>query len=145
MSSFCNFSDILGGIFPIHFVTAIVITCLVFDKRGIESEIFWHLMEIEKRLLKKGILPMEYAGVLFLEIIVSWRQNKQGKGRSQQEKKLPLNKLTVFKENGYSIVTVDAVDGSWARLGPLWEAFHKMGLCHQVLGRSCLIIVMYNG
>jgi hypothetical protein len=30
-------------------------------------------------------------------------------------------------------------------LGPLWEAFHKMGLCWRTLGLSCLMIVMFNG
>ena len=68
-------------------------------------------MEIEKGLPKKGILPKEYVGAPFPEIIVSWRQNKQGKGRSQQEKKLSLNKLSAFKENRYPIFIVEAVDG----------------------------------
>ena len=41
--------------------------------------------------------------------------------------------------------TVEVAKGSWKRLGPLWEAFHKMGLCRRALGRSCLMIMMFNG
>ena len=55
----------------------------VFDKEGGKGEIVWHLMEIEKRVLKKGTLPMEYVGIPIPKIKVSWRQNKQGKGRSK--------------------------------------------------------------
>jgi hypothetical protein len=32
----------------------------------------------------------------------------------------------------------------WKHLGPLWEAFHKMGLCQHALGHSYLMIVMFN-
>ncbi len=41
--------------------------------------------------------------------------------------------------------TVEAAEGLWKHLGPLREAFHKMGLCWHALGRYCLMIVMFNG
>ncbi len=41
--------------------------------------------------------------------------------------------------------TVEAAKGSWKHLDPLWEAFHKMGLCWHALGHSCLMMVMFNG
>jgi hypothetical protein len=34
----------------------------VLDRGGIEGEIIWHLTEIEKGLLKKGVLPSECVG-----------------------------------------------------------------------------------
>ena len=40
--------------------------------------------------------------------------------------------------------TVEVAEGSWKRLGPLWEILHK-GLVQRALGRKCLMIVMYNG
>ncbi len=52
----------------------------VLDRAGIEGKIIWHLAEVEKGLLKKGLLLAEYIGVPLPEIKVSWRQNKQGKG-----------------------------------------------------------------
>jgi hypothetical protein len=44
---------------------------LVLDRGGIEGEIIWHLMEKEKGLLKKGVLPSEYVGVQLPEIRVT--------------------------------------------------------------------------
>jgi len=36
--------------------------------------------------------------------------------------------------------------GSWTRMGPLWEAFHKIvRLCRHALGRFCLVAVMHTG
>ncbi len=98
-----------------------------------------------KSLLKKGVLPSEYDGIQLPKIRVTWQQNKQGKGKNKVDKDLSLNKLPAFQENGCIIYTVEATKGSWSRLGSLWEAFHKTGLCWRALGRSCLMVVMYNG
>jgi hypothetical protein len=117
----------------------------VLDRGGIQGEIIWHLTGIEKGLLKKGVLPSEYVGIQLPKIRVTWRQNKQGNGKNKAEKDLSLNKLPAFQENGCLVCTVEAAEGSWPRLGPLWEAFHKIGLCWRALGRSCLMVIMYNG
>jgi hypothetical protein len=112
---------------------------------GIASEIVWHLTELEKRFLKKGILPAEYHGVLLPKIKVSWRQSKPGKGKSKADRDLSLNLLgRPFQECGCLVCTVEATEGLWKLLVPLWEQFHKMGLCRRALGRSCLMIVMFN-
>jgi hypothetical protein len=96
----------------------------VFDRNGVvESEIIWDLADIEKSLLKKGVLPTEFIGTPLPEIKVLWRQNKQGKGRTKAEKDLSLNKLVQFQENGCLVCTVKATEGSWGRLGPLWNHF----------------------
>ena len=58
---------------------------------------------------------------------------------------MSLNNLPAFQENGCQVCTIEAADGSWTQLGPLWEAFHKMGLSRRALGRSCLMVIMYNG
>jgi hypothetical protein len=105
----------------------------------------WHLTEIEKGFLRKGTLLTEYVGVPLPKIKVLWRKNKQGGGSNKAKKDLLLNKLTAFQENSCLVCTVDTAEGSWPRLGPLWEAFHKMGLSRHALGQSCLIVVMYNG
>jgi hypothetical protein len=118
---------------------------LVLDRGGIENEIIWHLTEIKKALLKRGTLPAEYVGTPLLKLRVSWRPNKQGKGKSKADRDLSLNKLAAFRENGCLVCTVKAAEGSWPRLGPLWEAFHRTGLIWRALGRSCLMVIMYNG
>ena len=100
----------------------------VLDRSGVEGEILWHLSEIEKGLLKKEHLPTKYIGVPLPKIKVLWRQNKQGKGKNKAKKDLTLNKLSAFQENGCMVCTVEAWEGSWLQLGPLWEAFHKTGL-----------------
>ena len=117
----------------------------VLDRSRVEGKILWHLAEIEKGLLKKGCLPTEYIGVPLPEIKVLWRQNKQGKGKNKAEKDLTLNKLAAFQENGCLVCTVEAWEGLWPWLGPLWEVFHKTGLSRRALGWSCLMVVMYNG
>jgi hypothetical protein len=43
------------------------------------------------------------------------------------------------------VCTMEAWEGSWLQLGPLWEVFHKTGLSQWALGWSCLMVVMYNG
>jgi hypothetical protein len=45
---------------------------LVLDRGSIEGEIILHLMEIEKSLLKKGVIPSEYVGVHLPVIRVTW-------------------------------------------------------------------------
>jgi hypothetical protein len=117
----------------------------VLDRAGVESEIMWHLAEIEKRVLKKGHLPMECIGVPLPNINVLWRQNKQGKCKNKAKKDLSLHKLAAFQENGCLVCTVEASEGSRPRLGLLWEAFHKMGLSRQALGWSRLMAVLYTG
>ncbi len=117
----------------------------VLDRARVEGVNIWHLTSIKKRQIGKGTLTSEYLGLPLPEIRVAWRQNKQGKGKNKAEKDLSLNKLSAFQENGCLVCTVEAAEGSWPRLGPLWEEFHELGLCRQTLGRSCLVVVMYNG
>jgi hypothetical protein len=116
----------------------------VLDRGSITNKIILHLTEIEKGFLKKGTIPAEYLGIPLPELRVSWRQNKQGKGTSKAERDLSLNKLAAFRENGCLICTVEAAEGSWPRLGPLREAFHRTGQSRRALGLSCLVVVMYN-
>ncbi len=63
---------------------------VVFDRNGVEGKIIWHLAEIEKSLLKKGVLSTESIRMPLPEIKVSWRQNKEGKGKTKAEKDLSL-------------------------------------------------------
>jgi hypothetical protein len=118
----------------------------ILDKAGVEREIIWHLASIKKRQIGKGRLTSEYLGFPLPEIRVAWQQNKQGKGKNKAEKDLLLNKLSAFQENGCLVCTMEAAEGSWPRLGPLWEEFHKSGLRRRrTLCPSCLLVVMYNG
>jgi hypothetical protein len=99
---------------------------LVLEPGGVESKIVWHLCKLEKRFLKKGILPEKYVGIPLPKISVLWRQSKQGKGKSKAEQDLSINLLSQpFQENGCLVCTIEAAEGSWKHLGPLWEAFHK--------------------
>ncbi len=116
----------------------------VLDKDGVKNKIIWHLTKIKKGFLKKGTLPAEYVGTPLPKLRVSWSQNKQGKGKSKAERDLSLNKLAAFWEYGCLVCTVESAEGSWPQLGPLWEAFHMMGLSWWALGGSCLMVVMYN-
>ncbi len=90
------------------------------------------------------MLTSEYLGFLLPEIRVAWQQNKQGKGENKAENNLSLNKLSAFQENGCLVCTMEAAEGSWLRLRPLWEEFHKLGLCRRTLGHSCLVVIMCN-
>jgi hypothetical protein len=56
---------------------------LVLDRGSVEGEIIWHLTEIEKGLLKKGVLPSEYVGIQLPKIRVTWQQNNRGKGKTK--------------------------------------------------------------
>ncbi len=117
----------------------------VLDRGGVEEEIIWHLKQIENGLLRVGKLSTEFVGVPLPELKVSWHQSKQGKGRTKEERALSLNLLgTTYQQNGCPVYTVEVAEGSWKRLGPLWEIFHT-GLSRRALGRKCLMVVMYNG
>ncbi len=117
----------------------------VFDKQGIEEEIFFHLKAMEKDLIRKGSLPSALSTEPLPQIAVLWHQNKQGRGRNQAKQRLCLNNLEAFQWNGCLVCTVEAEEGSWKRLGPLWQRSHKTGICRQALGRKVLMVVMYNG
>ena len=106
----------------------------VFNRNGVEGEIISHLAEIEKSLIKKWILPTEFICAPLPEIMVSWRQNKKRKGKTKAGKDLSLNKLVQFQENGCLMCTVEAAQGSWGRLDPLWELFHQTGMSRRALG-----------
>jgi hypothetical protein len=83
----------------------------VLDRGGIKNKIIWHLTKIKKGFLKKGTLPAEYVGIPLPKLRVSWRQNKQGMGKSKAERDLSLNKLAAIQENGCLICTVKANEG----------------------------------
>jgi hypothetical protein len=117
----------------------------IFNKRGIEEEIVYHLKTMEKELIRKGALPSTLSTEPLPQIAVSWRQNKQGRGRSQAEQALCPNNLEAFQQNGCMVCTVEAEEGSWGRLGPLWQRLHKMGLVRRVLGQRVLMVIMFNG
>jgi hypothetical protein len=110
--------------------TQILLMCCpaTFDKQGIEEEIVFHLKTMEKDLIRKGSLPSTLSTEPLPQITVLWRQNKQGRGRTQAEQGLCLNNLEAFQWNGCMVCMVEAEEGSWGRLGPLWQRLHKMGL-----------------
>jgi hypothetical protein len=117
----------------------------IFDKRGIEEEIVYHLKTIKKVLIRKGALPSTLSTEPLPQITMSWRQNKQGRGRSQAEQVMCLNDLEAFQRNRCMVCTVEADEGSWERLGPLWQRLHKTGLVRRVLGWRVLMVIMFNG
>ncbi len=79
------------------------------------------------------------------EIKISWRQNKQGKGKSKAEKDLSLNNLVGFQQNGCMVCMVEAAKKDWKRLLIMWEKFNKMGLCCRIHGQNSLMVVNFNG
>jgi hypothetical protein len=83
----------------------------IFDRQGVEEEIVFHLSQIEKDLIRKGKLPSDLSGVVLPKIKVSWRQNKQGKGKNKAEQGLSMNDLEAFQHNGCVVCTVKAEEG----------------------------------
>jgi hypothetical protein len=100
---------------------------------------------MEKGLIGKGLLLSTLSTEPLPQIAVSWCQNKQGRGRSQAEVALCLNNLEEFQKNGCMGCTVEAEEGSWGRLGPLWQQLYKTGLVRRVLGWKVLMVVMFEG
>jgi hypothetical protein len=84
----------------------------VLDKSSVKGGIIWHLTEIKKGLLKKGVLPSEYVGVQLPKIRMTWQQNKQGKGKNKAEKDLSLIKLPAFQKNRCLVCSDEAAVGS---------------------------------
>ncbi len=117
----------------------------IFDRRGIEEEICLHLQLIKKDLIRKGKPSYDFIGVPLPVIIVSWQQNKQGRGRNRAEQGLSMNNLEAFQNNGCQVCTVEAKEGLWARLGPLWQQYHKTGMCRHSLGQQVMMVVMFGG
>jgi hypothetical protein len=101
-------------------------------------------MEIEKGLLKKGVLSSEYVGIQLPKIRVTWQQNKQGKGKNKAEKNLSLNKLPAFQENGCLVCTVEAVEGSCQNWAPSGKRSTKRGYAggHLAAPALCLSCTM---
>ena len=100
---------------------------------------------MEKDLIRKGALPSTLSTKPLPQIAVSWRQNKQGRGRSQAEQKLCMDNLEAFQQNSCMFCTVEAEEGTWGQLGPLWQRLHKTGMVRRALGRRVLMVVMFNG
>ncbi len=62
----------------------------VLDRGSIKGEIIWHLTEIEKGLLKKGVLPSEYVGVQLPKIRLDLATEQTGE-REKQSGERPLS------------------------------------------------------
>jgi len=85
----------------------------VLDRGGVEEEIIWHLKQIENGLLRESKLSTEFVGVPLPELKVSWRQSKQGKGRTKEECALSLNLLgKTYQQNDCPVCTVEVAEGS---------------------------------
>jgi hypothetical protein len=117
----------------------------VFDRQGSEEEVRYCLKEIEISLWNKGKLDTSLLTVPLPNFVVTWHQNKQGKGQNKTEQCLSLNNLDGFKQKDCLVCTVEAAVDTWPCFGPLWQNFHKTGMMRQTLGQHCAIVVMYSG
>jgi hypothetical protein len=52
----------------------IMIMCVpnVFDRKGLEEKVIWHLKDIKKSLIKKGTISFKLIGIPLTEIKISW-------------------------------------------------------------------------
>jgi hypothetical protein len=90
----------------------------VFDSQGFEEEVRYRLKEMENSLCGSGDLPTSLLTEPLPPLMVTWRQNKQGKGQNKTEQHLSLNDLEWFKQKGCLICTVEAAVDTWSCFGP---------------------------
>ncbi len=115
------------------------------DRQGFEEEVRYCLKEMEISLCNKGKLDTSLLTVPLPNFVVTWCQNKQGKGQNKTEQFLSLKDLDGFKQNGCLVCTVEAIVDTWPCFGPLWQHFHMTEIMQQTLGQRCAIVVMYSG
>ncbi len=92
----------------------------LFDREGFLEEVRYQLKEIENRLCAKGKLNTTLLSKPLHELVITWQQNKQGKGHNKAEQKLSLNDLDAFRQKGCLICTVEAAIDTWPCFGTLW-------------------------
>jgi hypothetical protein len=54
----------------------------VFDRDGFEKEVQYHLKDIKMRPCTKGKLDTSLLTVPLPDLVITWRQNKQGKDQA---------------------------------------------------------------
>jgi hypothetical protein len=98
----------------------ILLVCMpnVFDKQGFEKEVWYCLEEMEISLCNKGKLDTSLLTVSLPKFVVTWHQNKQGKGQNKTEQHLSLNDLDGFKQKGCLVCTVEAAVDMWPCFRP---------------------------
>ncbi len=101
------------------------------DREDFEEEVRYRLKEIKIWMCTKGKLDTTLLTIPLSDLVITWHQNKQGKGRNKSEQRLLLNNLEGFQQKGCLICTVEGAVNTWPRVGLLWQHFHKTGLCHR--------------
>jgi len=117
----------------------------VFEREGLTEELIYNMKLVEKKMCNKGQLSMDLYDEPLPAMHISWRHNSQGKGRNKRERKLSLNDLEAFGQNGCQVLSIETEEGTWSRFGPLWRMANKMCLVRPVFGRKAVMVVLYGG
>jgi hypothetical protein len=125
----------------------ILIMCVpnIFDKEGLKEELLFHMKAVERKMVAKEKLPASLLTEPIPLITMAWQQNKQGRGRNQEEQQLSLNSLDAFNKNRCLVLSIKTAEGTWEQLGPLWKMLNKMGLIRTIFGHKAMMVVMYGG
>ncbi len=92
----------------------ILIMCVpnIVDKEGLKEERLFHMKAVERKIFAKGKLPISLRTEPIPLITMAWRQNKQSRGRNQEEQWLSLNSLDAFNENGCLVLSIKTSEGT---------------------------------
>ena len=116
-----------------------------FCLKGLNYAISIHLKILEQKLVRQGKASAEMYDKPLAPMVMNFRFQKKGKSRNAEEKRLSLNNLPAFKENGCAVFIVEGSPADWARMVVLWNLFHKTGMCRKLLGRRTKLVPLAGG
>ena len=128
------------------FTTIMIYGCpRLFDVEGTTAQIIFGMQEAEKKLIKKGKVSNDLTGVPLSRMNVSWRPTRKGPNRSNEDRRLSLNNIPGFAENGCWILSIETAPDDNKRLSPLINYFWKSGMCRLLLGRRTKVTITHTG
>ena len=117
----------------------------VFDSHGTADQILHYLKEIEKKMCLKGKADLDLIDEPLPAIVVTWKHQKKGKNKTSMDKKLSLNNISAYRDNGCFILSIEGAPEDWPRMVPLWNMFWQSGKCRLVLGARTKMIQVFQG
>ena len=93
------------------------------------------MTEDEKRMCDKGLQDFQYSGEEMPDINVFFKHQRDGRLPLDAHQKLTLNNITVFKDHGYNVLTLEMSPEAWMRINPILSRMHVTGTLKELLGK----------
>ena len=94
------------------------------------------MTEDKKRVCNKGLQDFQYFEEEMPNINAFFKHQRDGRLPLDAHQKLTLNNITVFKDHGYNVLTLEMSPEAWTRIHPILSHMHVMGTLKKLLRKQ---------